>query len=144
MGNTILSIISVLAFVTILFGLVASTSSEIYNNPLLDNDSRANLANLLVQYDSIDISNSTESNATINSTFEGTDAFQREFLESKAVSQGDKNLMEKIIGVPNLILVSLGVEQDNTTTVILSVIVLILGIIIGLAIFEGWKTGKVS
>ena len=145
MGNsTILSFISVLAFITVLFGLVSSTSPQILGNPQLDNDSISNLATLLVQYDSIDIVNSTSTNITINSTFEGTEAFQREFLESKSISQNEKSTIDKIIGVPDLLLTSLGVESDESIVSMLAVITFVLTIMIGLIIFKGWKTGQVD
>lgn len=144
MANTILSFLSVLAFITVLFGLVASTSTEILSNPQLDNDSIANLATLIVQTNAIDITNSTITNVTINSTFEGTDAFQREFLESKSISENERSAVDKIIGVPNLILTAIGLEQESTVTSVLQVVVFILGIMIILIIFKGWKTGQVD
>lgn len=145
-ANTILTLVTVLAFMSVLFGLVANTSGEILGNPLLDDASTSNLGTLVGQVQSIDISGSTiTNNITINSTFEGTDAFQREFLESKSIAEGEnKNIIEKTTGVPNVLLTALGIPQDVNVTLILAIIGVVLLIIIGLVVFKGWKTGQVD
>ncbi len=145
-ANTILTLVTILAFMSVLFGLVANTSNEILGNPLLDEQSAANLGTLVGQIQSIDISElNITNNITVNSTFEGTDAFQREFLESKSIAEGDnKNIIEKTAGVPNVLLTALGIPQDVNVTLILSIIGVVLLIIIGLVVFKGWKTGQVD
>ncbi len=144
--NTLFSLLSVLAFVALLFGLIAETSSDILQNPLLDNNSIDAINTLNIQIDSIDISEATiVNNLTVNSTFEGTDAFQREFLESKSIAEGEnKNLIEKITGVPNLLITSMGIPQNDALSRILGIILLVLGILLILVVYQGWKTGQVQ
>lgn len=146
MGNTVFSMISVLGFIGILFGLLSVTSVDIAKNPLLDNDSISNLATLNSQFDTIDISKTNfTNNATDNSTFEGTDAFQREFLESKATTEGsNKNIMEKTIGIPAFLLTALGLPQNDATQVVLGIAVTLLLVLIGLVVYKAWKTGQVD
>lgn len=145
-ANTIFSILTVLMFVSILFGLVAQTSLDVLSNPLLDNDSVSAINTLNSQIDSVDISESTIVNSvTVNSTFEGTDAFQREFLESKSVAEGEnKNLIEKVLGVPNLLITSLGIPQNDTLERVLSILILVLGVLVVLIVYKAWKTGQVD
>lgn len=145
-GNTITSLLSVLGLVSLLFGLLVLSSPDVLQNPLLDNESIAAINTLNTQVDSIDISESTVvNNVTVNSTFEGTDAFQREFLESKSIAEGEnKNVIERILGVPNLLVTSLGVPQDETLTFILNLVGVIAVFIITLVVYKGWKTGQVD
>lgn len=145
-ANTLFSLLSVLAFVALLFGLIAETSNDVLKNPLLDNDSIDAIATLNTQISSVDISEATiVNNLTVNSTFEGTDAFQREFLESKSIAEGEnKNLIEKITGVPNLLITSMGIPQNDALSRILGIIILVLGILLILVIYKAWKTGQVD
>ena len=144
--STITSFLSILAFSVLLFGLLVITSPEVLDNPLLDNQSKANIATLSTQVNTIDISESSiVNNITVNSTFEGTDAFQREFLESKSIAEGEnKNIIENILGVPNVLVTALGIPQDDTVQFILNLIGVIVSIILGLLVYKAWKTGQVD
>lgn len=145
-GNTIFSLLTVLFFTAILFGFIAETSSEVLNNPLLDNQSISAIATLNTQIASVDISEATiVNNVTVNSTFEGTDAFQREFLESKSIAEGEnKNLIEKITGVPNLLVTAMGIPQNDALERVLSIIFIVLLVLLVLVVYKGWKTGQVD
>ena len=143
--NTIGTYITLVFFVTLIFTLVALTGDEIKTkNTNLDNSSLEALAKITDDIDttySVDSLTIGESNITANSSFEGTDAFQREFLESKTESNEKEGVVNKIIGVPDLILNSIGIQQPLIVTTIKALFGAFIIIFIALALYKAWKTG---
>lgn len=144
--NTIGTYMIIVFFITLMFGMIALTSDEIISkNPNLDNKSLEVLAQITT-----DISNTYtveqltlgQDNITANSSFTGTDSFEREFLESKTESNEKEGIVNKIIGVPDLILNSLGIQQPLIITTIKSLFGAFLVIFISLAVYKAWKTGQ--
>lgn len=86
----------------------------------------------------------TENDVTINSTFEGVDAFSRQYLEDKSETLTRKGVIQKIVTAPDLVIKLLGVEE---LALIISLRILIDGIIVfflGLVIYKAARTGEVD
>jgi hypothetical protein len=84
------------------------------------------------------------SNLTANNTNEGTPDFSREFRESKAETSSQANRIEKVTSIPNVVIKSLGIPINPMVSFILTLIGIVLGVVLILALYIAWKTGEVK
>lgn len=145
---TVGSFFTVVIIVTIFFTAIALTSDEIISkNGNLDNASLDALSKTVTTVDSTydpgDLTLGAD-NLTANSSFEGTDAFQREFLESKSEAEDKRSVFGKIFGVPDLMLNSIGIQQPGLVLALKSLLIAFITFFTVIAVYVAWKRGDVE
>ena len=134
-------LIMVIFIVVIIFTGLNEIGQESLTNSNLDNRSKELIVNI-----NSDLNNNfadltlPTSDLTVNSTFEGQDPFVQQFLETKEQTGSFQAFVNKIISIPDLLI--LGINDDITEEtlavykVILSAfIVLIIAIVVFVAFF---------
>jgi hypothetical protein len=142
------SIFAVLMLVVVVFGAMQIVGNEVAGNSNLDNESVFLIANISNNVDNNLNADSSfdeaSSNLTVNATFDSQDVFAQEFLEGKSQGQQKQGIVKNLVKVPDLIILSLGVSQQDVAW-IRSIVLLILTVLIG---FAGYRVffggGKVT
>ena len=145
--NNLGSFFTVIVIVALVFTLVNIASVDIVqNNPNLDEASL-----LLIDRINDDIQifqpgdlTSTSNPVTNDSSFEGTDAFAREFLQSTSFVRNEQTILDKITGIPDLIVDSLGVDNQKSVTTIKLFLLAFISFFLGLALYKAIRTGEVD
>ena len=133
-------------FLTVLFLSFATTiadESEL-KNPNLDEESKNlifDLNNEAITYNEGTLEED-QSSVTENSSFQGVDAYARQYLEDKSEITQKKTTLDKVLGTPDLILKSIGVQNTALLTSIKIMIVSIISFLIGLAVYKAIRTGE--
>jgi len=144
---TIGSIIVVILLTITIFTGLNSVATEITSNPNLDIRSQQVIYELNNQvtnnYKLTDIQTQNDS-ITEDSTFEGTDAFVRQYLEDKNAISEKKSTLEKVIGFPEFLLKVSGLSAVNLYIYIIGLIVVFLGLWIFFAGYKAVRTGEVD
>ena len=147
MGQNIGTFAVILLIISItIFGL-NQIGSDIENNSNLDLKSQNLILDISYERNNNYLESGFEVNendVTVNSTFEGVDAFSRQYLEDKSETLTKKGVIQKIVTAPDLIVKLIGVEE---LALIISLRILIDGIIVfflGLVIYKAARTGEVD
>jgi len=131
---------------TILFLSFANTiaSESSLKNPNLDDESISLIVELEYEVLTYNDDTLTQSDNAIteNSSFEGVDAYARQYLEDKSEITQKKTILNKVLGVPDLILKSLGVQNSTLLTSIKLIIVAMITFLIGIAVYKAIRTGE--
>lgn len=147
MTNLLTIFYTVMFVVVILTGVSYVGSESITNNPNLDSKSLEIInqtnAELVAKYDKDEFL-IEDNNVTANSSFADVDPFARQYLEDKSEIEQKQTTLQKALGMPDLILISLGIEQNELLLIIKGFIVALISFIIGLAIYIAIRTGEVK
>jgi hypothetical protein len=134
-------LIVVLFIVVIIFTGINVIGQESIGNSNLDNRSVQLIINintdLNTNFDDLTLA---ESNLSANSTFEGQDPFVQQFLESKESTNQFEAFTNKIISVPDLLILGINDEVPEEDLAVYKVllaafIVLIIAVVVFVAIF---------
>ncbi len=108
--------------VTIFTGLNV-IGQESIGNSNLDNQSVQLIVNINSNLnDNFDDLTLQTSDLTINSTFEGQDPFVQQFLETKEQTGSFESFVNKVISIPDLLILGVNSEIDEETLAIYKVI----------------------
>lgn len=121
---------------------IANEASE--KNTRLDNTSIALIIDLNYEttiYNQEYVSEQ-ENNVTANSTFEGVDPFARQYLEDKSEILQKKSQTDKILSVPDLLIRSMGIENNALVLSIKLLLVALMTFALGLAAYKAVRTGE--
>lgn len=137
-----------IALFVLVLGGVYFISDDINKNTNLDDASVTLLSDLGVEYEnnlngSI-IFTQQESEVTENSTFEGVDAFVRQYLEDKSEVKQKEGILNKILLFPSLIIKIFGVESQAILIAFSSMVYGLLILFISLQIYKAVRTGEVD
>lgn len=147
MSNTIGTYAIILFIVVLFISGLSFISYDISKNTYLDDDSVNIISDLNLFYSDLNpsIVFTPDIDPSIaNSTFEGVDAYSREYLETKTDSKGRENIVMKILTLPAIPLKVFGV---TSYPIIISFSVAFSGIIlflIGLSTYKAIRTGEVD
>jgi len=98
-------------------------------------------SNLQTNYNLSTDFSSAQSNLTDgNATFDGQDVFAQEFLEGKSSALEQAGFIETIWSIPDTLIISLGVNQQDVA-LYKSIILLIIGAIVSFATFRAFFGG---
>ncbi len=140
-------LIMVIFIVVVIFTGLNEIGQESLGNSNLDNQSKILIvninSNLNTNFDDLTLQTS---NLTKNSTFEGQDPFVQQFLETKESTGTFQAFINKVISIPDLLI--LGVNDDISEetlaiykAILTAFILLILAVVVFVAIFgEGRVT----
>jgi len=148
MSNATIGSIVIVIFlsITIFVGL-NSVADNITGNSNLDLRSQEVITELNGQVSTnYQLSNlqSTDGNLSEGSTFEGTDAFVRQYLEDKNSISEKKSTMDKIIGFPDFLMKISGFDSIPLFIYIIGLIGILLGLWIFFASYKAVRTGEVD
>jgi hypothetical protein len=125
--------------------LASNLATEVGNkNSILDDNS----VNLIIElnYEASQFNSSnleeTQSSLTNDSTFEGVDAFARQYLEDKSEITQKKTTLEKVFGVPDLVITAVGIENNALIISIKILLISLLSFALGLALYKAIRTGE--
>ncbi len=143
-NNTIGSLLVVVVLCITIFTGLNFVADEVSSNDNLDLKSQEiifELNNEVVNnYDVASLEGSdAQTELTANSTFEGVDAYARQYLEDKSEMTQKKSTINKILTFPGFIVELAGFDSNPLVIVILDLIILMLGFWIGFAIFKAIK-----
>lgn len=147
-GVNIASVAIVILMLVFILGGVKFMANDIIKNPNLDTRSIQLLAEMGTEYD--DYFNAStafavqQSNVTENSTFSGTDAFAREYLEYKTDTTSWIDTIVKILYLPSLMIKIFGVDDSSMLIMFSSAVYGIISLFLGLAAFKALRTGEVD
>lgn len=147
MSNTVGTYIVLGVFISIFFFTLSVSSNDILNsNPNLNAKSIELISNINQESNRINPQTSFNNDQTLtqNATFTDADPFEREFLESKSETQGLLSIINNALNVPGMFFRSLGINETNNINIIIGVIVTLLSLLIGLAVYKGWRSGQVD
>lgn len=140
-------------FMFVMIGLVGMTLLSFTlddvseKNVLLDEESTILITELQTDISTnleLEDVDTEDSNLTLNSTFEGTDDFSRQYREERTQVLENRNRIEKVTTLPSIVVKAFGVPQNDTTAFLLTALGVVLGFIILLAIYIAIKTGEVN
>jgi len=137
--KSLFSIFVVLMLFTTVFYSMNIVGQEIHSNDNLDNESKVLISNINTNLNNdfqMDTSyNELQSNTSVNGTFDNADVYAQEYLEGK--SQGDSKIgiIRTIWKMPDMIVMSLGVDQDSVTT-FKAIIMTIVGVLFSFALYR--------
>jgi len=133
----------VLIFLIIFTGMITVGVEIMEKNPNLDEDSIGLIGNLTgelnINFNASQLGPAS-SNLTANGTFEGQDPFTLQFLEGKTDAQKQLSLAGKIKRIPEIIILSLGVDRDDLS-MYLTFIFIILGLFVAFASYRAFFGG---
>ena len=139
---------------TILFIVVAFLvglnliGGDLSSNTNLDANSVRLLSNISSEYNSNyaydSIYSTATDNLTSNSTFDSVDPFSRQYLEDKSDIQQKQNTLNKILNVPSLFLLMLGIENSLILIAWNTLIYGLLTFMLALQIYKAVRTGEVD
>jgi len=111
-----LTIITVTLLITTVFIAAINIGESSLNNQILDDDSRTLIQDIATKqsedFSEDQFMEGEDTLAEEDSSFDSEDAFSREFLEGRSEAQQKTNLVERIIGIPSLILLSVGLPES--------------------------------
>jgi len=144
--KTIWSLFLAISLAVIFLTMAGSIATEVgETNPYLDNESRDLIYVLNYEIDETYNVNSlevTESAVTNDSSFEGVDAFARQYLQDKSEIQQKKETLDKAKGLPDLLLKVVGIRDDGLVTVIKLILSAMIVFLIAIAIYKAVRTGE--
>lgn len=111
--TTIMTVVFI--FVIIMTG-VNIVGDKVFSNSNLDQSSKELIVN--INYDlnksfNDELLTETDPELSLNSSSEGLDPFAQEYNERKTSAIKKENIVQRIIAIPDLILISLGVNVDD-------------------------------
>ena len=119
---------------------LGNSNLDTFSTGLISNYSN----NLNADFDPNNDFNSFESNLSVNGTFDSEDVFAQEYLEGKSSSTAKTGIIAKLAKMPDMIVLSLGVEENNVIW-IKSIIALIITVLLGFAAYRAiFGGGKVT
>jgi hypothetical protein len=134
-----------ITIVVLFLTLASNLATEVGNkNSILDDNS----VNLIIElnYEASQFNSSnleeTQSSLTNDSTFEGVDAFARQYLEDKSEITQKKTTLEKVFGVPDLVITAVGIENNALIISIKILLISLLSFALGLALYKAIRTGE--
>lgn len=140
------SISIVVLTIILVFTPLAMIGDEVITNDNIDDDSKNMIISINYRIDQ-DFNRSDFQDETLNvsenSTFEGTDAFSRDFLESQAAAEKRTNTVQRITRIPDLIILSIGVPEKFVTEIKL-IILTIIGVILSIATYNAVLNRRIS
>jgi hypothetical protein len=113
-------------------------------NDRLDNETKLlilNLTSVSKEYDPSYLEPVSNSE-TENSTFEGVDAFARQYFEDKQEVREDASQSEKILNMPDVLLNSIGIQNNALLTTIKLFIISLITFALGLGAYKAARTGE--
>ena len=134
-------IIVVVFIVVFIFTGLNEVGQESLGNSNLDNRSVGLIIDINTNLnDNFDDLSLTSSNLTANSTFEGQDPFVQQFLETKESTGRFEGFINKLVSVPDLLILGVNDEIDEETLsvykiILSSFIIVILAVVLFVAIF---------
>lgn len=138
------SIFTVLMLILVVFSGMRIVGEESISNSNLDTQSVSLIANISNNIENnFDIDGSyveVRSNLTINDTFDNLDVFAQEYLEGKSDSKGKTGLIKNAVQIPDLIILSLGVPQQDVGW-IKAIVLLILTALLSFAAYRAFFGG---
>jgi hypothetical protein len=134
-------LIMVIFIVVTIFSGLNEVGQESITNSNLDNKSKELIVNINTNLNNnFDDLTLPTSDLTVNSTFEGQDPFVQQFLETKEQTGSFEAFVNKIISIPDLLI--LGINDDiseetlSTYKIILSAFILLIIVVVSfVAIF---------
>jgi len=143
--KTIYGIFSLLSLVVLFLTFGTTIADEVgVKNPNLDDESIALIVDLNYESDilNVDALGESTSPVTDDSSFEGVDPFARQYLEDKSEITQKKSTLDKVLGVPDLILKSIGIQNTALLVTIKLLIVSLLTFVIAIALYKAIRTGE--
>ena len=144
LGTTFFVIFLITIFFTGLYLVNIEISAK---NDKLDIKSEELIESLGSKYENniSDITFSEQESAVVNdSTFEGVDAYSRQYLEDKSEINQKKSLLNKIFLFPSILLMIFGVEDMTLFIAFSSLVYGLITIYIGLQVYKAIRTGEVD
>lgn len=144
--RTILGIITVVLVFVGIFTIMNIVGQEVQGNTNINNDSKLLITNINKKMGSdfdVAVFEEPDSSLAKNSTFEGVDAYARQYLEDKSEIEKKYDMVNSVTNIPDLIILSLGVPV-TWVSAIKAFVVAILGLLVGLAIYVAIRTGEVA
>lgn len=137
------TIFSVTFIIVVVFTMINIVGDDINTNPNLDTQSQELIDNINTKVSEDFDEEEFEESTTLNGSFEGQDAFSREFFESKSSSETKTGIIERILKTPDLIFMSTGIPEEWVTEIKV-LIGIFLQILISFATFNAFFNKKVS
>lgn len=139
------SIFGVLMITLAIFSAMIIVGEESVSNTNLDSESVLLIANISNNVDNnFNVDSSfveVRSNLTTNSTFDNSDVFAQEYLEGKSDSTGKTGLIKNAVKVPDLIILSLGVPEQDVLW-IKAIIILVITALLSFAAYRAFFGGS--